>query len=70
MDRFSRELFDMMVASARTMPTLKAQAEDTPTCPSCGGDLSGELDHNGVEDATCGSAHCRGAWYGEVAERR
>lgn len=67
MERFSRELFDMMVASARTM----AQPPDpeTSSCPCCGDELSGDVARDGREDETCGSPHCRSEWYQEIWER-
>ncbi len=66
MERFSRELFDMMVTSARQWPKPEREA---PSCPVCGGPVSGATAQDGREDATCGSPHCRSEWYAEVAER-
>lgn len=61
--------FEFAAEQARRMAQQLKQAADVHVCPSCGGDLSGEVAKDGREDATCGSAHCREAWYGEVAER-
>jgi len=60
--------FEWTAEQAR-MVNARIQADkgkDDLRCPSCGGDINFEQPW----DATCGSPHCREAWYGEIWERK